>query len=301
VDRTHRTPLNGSAEIFVPKRQANFAQFSHATSPPLFHMAAAPVHYNERLQEEVYLTPSRGRAWPATGQWSQSLGPQSDLPSRVPSRTPSPVLCRYDEQLQERVYSTEVARDVAVQPWVILESFKLETQSWSLDEAATTATPGAVHEEVASCTSTTCTEALFTEVPTERPSCEGLCLEALIADVVSSEVPNTQVPNTEVPNTEAPNTKALNSDAPTSEAPNTDSPNTEVPNTEVRCVVSPEALEAHERGECRPCAYYLYKDDGCRWGDSCKFCHLDPPGEISRRKKEKRKLRKAAAQAAALV
>mmetsp|Transcript_111062 Transcript_111062/g.220930 ORF Transcript_111062/g.220930 Transcript_111062/m.220930 type:complete len:221 (-) Transcript_111062:51-713(-) len=46
---------------------------------------------------------------------------------------------------------------------------------------------------------------------------------------------------------------------------------------------------AHVRGECKPCAYYMYKQDGCRQGDSCEFCHLCTRGEIKRRKKAKAK------------
>mmetsp|Transcript_143 Transcript_143/g.444 ORF Transcript_143/g.444 Transcript_143/m.444 type:complete len:259 (-) Transcript_143:49-825(-) len=42
---------------------------------------------------------------------------------------------------------------------------------------------------------------------------------------------------------------------------------------------------AHENGECRPCAFFLYKEDGCHWGDSCSFCHLCPKGEIKVRRK----------------
>jgi len=46
-----------------------------------------------------------------------------------------------------------------------------------------------------------------------------------------------------------------------------------------------EKAMAHEHGECRPCAFFLYKEDGCRWGDSCSFCHLCPKGEIKARRK----------------
>mmetsp|Transcript_5206 Transcript_5206/g.12540 ORF Transcript_5206/g.12540 Transcript_5206/m.12540 type:complete len:278 (-) Transcript_5206:192-1025(-) len=46
-----------------------------------------------------------------------------------------------------------------------------------------------------------------------------------------------------------------------------------------------EKVMAHERGECRPCAFFLYKEDGCRWADSCSFCHLCPKGEIKARRK----------------
>lgn len=50
--------------------------------------------------------------------------------------------------------------------------------------------------------------------------------------------------------------------------------------------------QAHIRGDCRPCAYHVYKTDGCRHGDACQFCHLCTRGEIKRRKKEKAKVMK---------
>eukprot|EP00930_Biecheleria_cincta_P104500 TRINITY_DN9684_c0_g1_i1.p1 TRINITY_DN9684_c0_g1~~TRINITY_DN9684_c0_g1_i1.p1 ORF type:complete len:181 (-),score=34.08 TRINITY_DN9684_c0_g1_i1:349-891(-) len=45
--------------------------------------------------------------------------------------------------------------------------------------------------------------------------------------------------------------------------------------------------DLHKKGECKPCAYFHKKEDGCRQGDDCPFCHLCPPGEIIVRKKEK--------------
>eukprot|EP00931_Biecheleriopsis_adriatica_P038758 TRINITY_DN2215_c0_g1_i1.p1 TRINITY_DN2215_c0_g1~~TRINITY_DN2215_c0_g1_i1.p1 ORF type:complete len:167 (+),score=39.01 TRINITY_DN2215_c0_g1_i1:95-595(+) len=41
---------------------------------------------------------------------------------------------------------------------------------------------------------------------------------------------------------------------------------------------------AHHIGACKPCAF-VYKD-GCASGVDCSFCHLCPPGEKLRRKKE---------------
>jgi len=32
--------------------------------------------------------------------------------------------------------------------------------------------------------------------------------------------------------------------------------------------------EAHVQGLCRPCAYFWRKEDGCRRGVACQFCHL---------------------------
>lgn len=54
----------------------------------------------------------------------------------------------------------------------------------------------------------------------------------------------------------------------------------------------------HDLGQCTPCAF-LWKGDGCTKGQSCGFCHLCPPGEVKRRKKEKLASRKATQQAQA--
>merc|ERR1712048_752875 len=40
----------------------------------------------------------------------------------------------------------------------------------------------------------------------------------------------------------------------------------------------------HFEGNCKPCAF-LY--EGCANGSACQFCHLCPPGELKRRKREK--------------
>jgi hypothetical protein len=50
----------------------------------------------------------------------------------------------------------------------------------------------------------------------------------------------------------------------------------------------PAMEESHIRGDCKPCAYFLYKTDGCRHGDQCNFCHLCTEGERKRRRKAKR-------------
>merc|ERR1712224_1172652 len=54
----------------------------------------------------------------------------------------------------------------------------------------------------------------------------------------------------------------------------------------------PEHEEKHFTGECRPCAYF-YKNDSCRWGSQCEFCHLCPKGELKQRKKEKVRMLRA--------
>lgn len=51
----------------------------------------------------------------------------------------------------------------------------------------------------------------------------------------------------------------------------------------------PKMEEKHYSGSCKPCAYFLYKGDGCRWGEECQFCHLCKRGEIKKRKKDKAK------------
>ncbi|CAE7672934.1 unnamed protein product [Symbiodinium sp. CCMP2456] len=60
----------------------------------------------------------------------------------------------------------------------------------------------------------------------------------------------------------------------------------------VMCVTAwrtkwPNMEAAHNRGECKPCAYFLYKPDGCRNSDDCPYCHLCRKGEIKRRKRKK--------------
>eukprot|EP00931_Biecheleriopsis_adriatica_P108153 TRINITY_DN82493_c0_g1_i1.p1 TRINITY_DN82493_c0_g1~~TRINITY_DN82493_c0_g1_i1.p1 ORF type:complete len:239 (-),score=36.30 TRINITY_DN82493_c0_g1_i1:26-742(-) len=61
----------------------------------------------------------------------------------------------------------------------------------------------------------------------------------------------------------------------------------------------PQMEAAHNRGECKPCSYFLYKQDGCRNSDNCPYCHLCTKGEIKRRKKKKVKALKAASAAEA--
>ena len=54
-----------------------------------------------------------------------------------------------------------------------------------------------------------------------------------------------------------------------------------------------------DNSSCNPCAF-LHKDPrGCLHGVTCKFCHLCPPGELKRRKKEKVARMRAAAAAEA--
>lgn len=49
----------------------------------------------------------------------------------------------------------------------------------------------------------------------------------------------------------------------------------------------PKMEVAHLRGACRPCVYFTKKEDGCRWGADCEFCHLCPVGSVQRKRKEK--------------
>eukprot|EP00929_Paragymnodinium_shiwhaense_P123671 TRINITY_DN977_c0_g1_i1.p2 TRINITY_DN977_c0_g1~~TRINITY_DN977_c0_g1_i1.p2 ORF type:complete len:140 (-),score=31.60 TRINITY_DN977_c0_g1_i1:534-953(-) len=40
--------------------------------------------------------------------------------------------------------------------------------------------------------------------------------------------------------------------------------------------------ELHAKGECRPCAYFAFKKDGCRMGEDCEFCHLCDRSQVRR-------------------
>eukprot|EP00929_Paragymnodinium_shiwhaense_P083024 TRINITY_DN4406_c0_g3_i1.p1 TRINITY_DN4406_c0_g3~~TRINITY_DN4406_c0_g3_i1.p1 ORF type:complete len:125 (+),score=43.15 TRINITY_DN4406_c0_g3_i1:73-447(+) len=44
-------------------------------------------------------------------------------------------------------------------------------------------------------------------------------------------------------------------------------------------------LEMHAAGDCRPCAYFALKADGCRLGDDCSHCHLCTRKDIRKWKK----------------
>eukprot|EP00416_Gambierdiscus_australes_P026078 CAMPEP_0171058076 /NCGR_PEP_ID=MMETSP0766_2-20121228/2247_1 /TAXON_ID=439317 /ORGANISM="Gambierdiscus australes, Strain CAWD 149" /LENGTH=275 /DNA_ID=CAMNT_0011513295 /DNA_START=182 /DNA_END=1008 /DNA_ORIENTATION=+ len=257
-------------------------------------MQLVPLVYNERLQEEVYLVESqdRGRLLSRLPLWTPAvpMGEQTwtrDAPSRMPSRTPSPVLRRYDEQLQERVFSREDIRDppahsrldvkarsgvgtVVAGPKMQIPTLPVPWPSYVPDDSPPTSpTSVRTDDELFPTSSSASTSA---EAPQIVP--QGSCWPVLWT---SSPVWGDNVEfGSEQPEEACYRWQPWQTDQ------------------EEFDQTPEQALEAHLRGECRPCAYYVYKDDGCRWGESCKFCHLDPPGEISRRKKEKRKLRKAA-------
>eukprot|EP00930_Biecheleria_cincta_P021457 TRINITY_DN15901_c0_g2_i3.p1 TRINITY_DN15901_c0_g2~~TRINITY_DN15901_c0_g2_i3.p1 ORF type:complete len:121 (+),score=24.78 TRINITY_DN15901_c0_g2_i3:36-398(+) len=61
----------------------------------------------------------------------------------------------------------------------------------------------------------------------------------------------------------------------------------------VELLVSVEMQQRHDKKECRPCAYFAAKADGCRQGAHCQFCHLCDKGALKAYKKDqKRKARK---------
>lgn len=51
--------------------------------------------------------------------------------------------------------------------------------------------------------------------------------------------------------------------------------------------------DLHSRGECRPCAYFAFKKDGCRMGDDCEFCHLCDRSQVRRWTRARAKVRQA--------
>mmetsp|Transcript_67118 Transcript_67118/g.187363 ORF Transcript_67118/g.187363 Transcript_67118/m.187363 type:complete len:101 (+) Transcript_67118:258-560(+) len=53
---------------------------------------------------------------------------------------------------------------------------------------------------------------------------------------------------------------------------------------------------AHDKGECKPCAFFLYKPDGCRLRKACSFCHLCKKGDIRKRKRARKRFLKAQSQ-----
>jgi len=47
--------------------------------------------------------------------------------------------------------------------------------------------------------------------------------------------------------------------------------------------------ELHEHGQCIPCLYFHQKDDGCRQGSDCRFCHLCTPDQVKQHRRTKTK------------
>lgn len=50
-----------------------------------------------------------------------------------------------------------------------------------------------------------------------------------------------------------------------------------------------QKAKLHNAGECRPCAYFAFKKDGCRLAEDCEFCHLCDRAEIRRWKRQRAK------------
>jgi len=46
-----------------------------------------------------------------------------------------------------------------------------------------------------------------------------------------------------------------------------------------------EKVLAHETGTCRPCAYFFLKEDGCRQGDDCEYCHFCSMEDVKSKKR----------------
>jgi len=55
----------------------------------------------------------------------------------------------------------------------------------------------------------------------------------------------------------------------------------------------------HCSGQCQPCGFFHTK--GCSNGARCEFCHLCTPGEVKKRRREKREQFRAAREAAVLA
>mmetsp|Transcript_43389 Transcript_43389/g.68707 ORF Transcript_43389/g.68707 Transcript_43389/m.68707 type:complete len:258 (-) Transcript_43389:157-930(-) len=49
--------------------------------------------------------------------------------------------------------------------------------------------------------------------------------------------------------------------------------------------------QVHYEGQCKPCAF-VFKDEGCKDGKGCLFCHLCPRDEKKQRKRQKKQYQK---------
>lgn len=50
-----------------------------------------------------------------------------------------------------------------------------------------------------------------------------------------------------------------------------------------------EKQRLHDLRECKPCAYFAFKADGCRLGDDCEYCHLCDKRDSRKREKQRAK------------
>merc|ERR1712151_334859 len=55
-----------------------------------------------------------------------------------------------------------------------------------------------------------------------------------------------------------------------------------------------EKVMKHNRNQCTPCFYFTFRDDGCRLGDDCEFCHLCTKKQCRQREKQRAKAVKRA-------
>eukprot|EP00933_Yihiella_yeosuensis_P074187 TRINITY_DN8301_c0_g1_i1.p1 TRINITY_DN8301_c0_g1~~TRINITY_DN8301_c0_g1_i1.p1 ORF type:complete len:182 (+),score=27.63 TRINITY_DN8301_c0_g1_i1:106-651(+) len=46
-----------------------------------------------------------------------------------------------------------------------------------------------------------------------------------------------------------------------------------------------EKMRIHTLGQCKPCGYFYFKEDGCRLGDLCQFCHFCSDDDVKDRKR----------------
>eukprot|EP00435_Cladocopium_sp_Y103_P021237 s3100_g5.t1 len=60
-----------------------------------------------------------------------------------------------------------------------------------------------------------------------------------------------------------------------------------------------EQLVAHATGNCKPCSFFFFKEDGCRRGNSCSFCHLCSEDTARRQKRSGQRKARAVKRAVA--
>eukprot|EP00931_Biecheleriopsis_adriatica_P007499 TRINITY_DN108780_c0_g1_i1.p1 TRINITY_DN108780_c0_g1~~TRINITY_DN108780_c0_g1_i1.p1 ORF type:complete len:239 (-),score=65.09 TRINITY_DN108780_c0_g1_i1:29-646(-) len=67
----------------------------------------------------------------------------------------------------------------------------------------------------------------------------------------------------------------------------------QLPPAQAPTVISEKMLEKllkHQKMECKPCAYFHGKTDGCRQGDDCVFCHFCDKDAMKQRKRMKKEM-----------
>lgn len=81
------------------------------------------------------------------------------------------------------------------------------------------------------------------------------------------------------------------------EATEDEQPRTATEDADLECRPGPAAganlaskLQMHLEGRCRPCNFQVLKENGCRHGDACAYCHFCTKQDLQQRRRKREKV-----------